>query len=252
MKKKLPGTFKSFDGDKKPAKGIRVPQHFMIDDMPLTFHSISYDGKHTEVTYIVEYMVKGSNKVKFEKLTMTPYDFAKHGSPINPEQPSRIVRQGKYECGPAALAMILNEPFYLVKKAFSKVGWSNNSNGVTHEMDIKVARMFGRDLIEMTKPTGKPCIMTVPSLNLKDRWHAIAWDGKQILDPNHGYEGRKYWTPEWAPWTIGASRFMVLLDKALSDAERKEIDEWRKYRDQATIEALREAVFKALTKDDAA
>jgi hypothetical protein len=142
--------------------------------------------------------------------------------------------------------MILNEPFYAVKKAFAKVGWHNDNRGVTSELDLKVARMFGRDLIETNKPVGKPCLITVPSLNLKDRWHAIAWDGKQILDPNYGYEGRKFWTPEWAPWTVAASKFLVLLDYSLSAAERKEIDEWQKYRDQAAIEALKVEIIKAI------
>jgi hypothetical protein len=33
----------------------------------------------------------------------------------------------------------------------------------------------------------------VPSLNIKDGWHFICYDGYEIFDPNMGREGKKYY-----------------------------------------------------------
>jgi hypothetical protein len=55
------------------------------------------------------------------------------------------------------------------------------------------------------------CILTVPSLNLKGRSHAVSWVNGELLDPNHGYAGRKTYGPDWGPFTVGASGAEILL-----------------------------------------
>jgi len=146
-----------------------------------------------------------------------------HCNIVNRQEPRvNIVRQGKYECGPAALAMLLQEPLIAVKRAYAKLGWNNDENGINDVWTLKVAKMFGRDLVYTNRPTGKPCLVTLKSLNVLNAQHVVTWDGQQILDPNWGYKDRKWWSTEWAPWTLPSRSFLRLM----SDSEQAEQDEF--------------------------
>jgi hypothetical protein len=174
-------------------------------------------------------------------------DFTRRG---RPEPKSDILVQGKYECGAAALAMLLGEKLFHVKRAIAKQGWRNDDAGMGDKMMIKAARLFGRDLIALNKKEIKrnigPCTLTISSLNVKGMCHAVTWNGKEILDPNWGRAGRKFWGCEWAPWTLDARGALVLLNRQLSEAERAEYDEAVRAREEKEIKAIKLAVLTAL------
>lgn len=160
---------------------------------------------------------------------MIETDFTRVG---RPEPISNIVQQDKYGCSPAALSMLLGESYFRVKRAYAKFQWRNDNDGATDAMMLGAARMFGRDLVyvpqhAITKEVG-PCIVVVKSLNYENGAHAVVWNGSELLDPNWGYAGRKWWGVEWSPWTIGAYCVWELLDCELSEEERKEQDAWVK------------------------
>lgn len=177
-------------------------------------------------------------------------EFTREG---RPEPKSSVITQGKYECAAASLAMLLGENLFNTKRAMGRFGWCNDDRGAGNKVMTEAARFLGRDLIEVvgkeiTASIG-PCSLTLPSLNVKGMYHAITWNGEEILDPNYGRSDRKFWGPEWGPETIGARRALVLLDKNLTNGERAEYDEAVRSRDEKEINAIKDAVFAALNKD---
>lgn len=136
-----------------------------------------------------------------------------------------IVLQDRYGCSPAALSIITGESYFDVKRAYAAFGWRNDDQGATNEMMVGAARLLGRDMVRahcgQFRESSDKAIVIVPSLNLKGLAHAIAWDGKQMLDPNWGYPGRNWWGVEWAPWTIGALECWKLLPEALTEGQRR-------------------------------
>lgn len=166
------------------------------------------------------------------------------------EPKAKIVPQGKYECAAAALAMLIGEPLFHVKRAMAKHGWRNDNKGACDLVIRKAAREFGRDLLPIKNkdmnPEMLPSMITVPSLNLKGRSHAVTWNGEEILDPNWGYKGRKWWGTEWAPWTMKPHGGLMLLNETLTQKEREELDEFIRSRDKQEIDAIKNAVFAAL------
>lgn len=167
-----------------------------------------------------------------------------------PEPQSNIVMQGRYECAAASLAMLLGENIFHVKRAMGRNGWRNDDAGASDKIMIEAARMFNRDLIkvygsEINSKIG-PCSVTVRSMNVKGMFHAVTWNGKEILDPNWGREGRKFWGCEWAPWTMQPRGALVLLNRQLSNAERAEYDEAVRAREEKEVAAIKKAVFAAL------
>jgi hypothetical protein len=129
-----------------------------------------------------------------------------------------IIAQGKYECGPAAIAMVTGHSLFHVKRLAGKAGWRNDSSGINWEASKHAYQSLGFSSIYVhrTRIFGfndefPPAVLTVPSLNYKGRWHAVAWVNGEILDPNMNYPGRKTYGPEWNPFTIGASGAEILL-----------------------------------------
>lgn len=127
----------------------------------------------------------------------------------------KLVIQGKYECAAAALAMLLDKELFFVKRAMGKAGWRNDDSGASDKIMAEAAYHFGY-VIKRVRPekvieTGTPCILTVPSLNYEGRWHAVAWDGKRILDPNNGRPARNFWPIETDPKTMGAKTALVIV-----------------------------------------
>jgi hypothetical protein len=161
-----------------------------------------------------------------------------------------IVRQGKYECAPAALAMLTGEKLFTVKRACAKFGWNNDSRGIKHEILLKAARFMGYDLItvpyeDITHDIG-PALLGVPSLNYKGRAHGVYWDGKQILDPNHGFSGRYTYGTEYSPETIQATDAEILSPVTLTDSERAEYDKAQIEKDEHYISGLKQAIADQL------
>lgn len=203
-----------------------------------------YDNSHT---WSLAYKREENPCVLIMKPRHVETDFTKKGRP-KPE--SKIIKQGKWECAPAALAMLLEENLSTVKRAMASFGWNNTSDGSSDEVIMKAARKLGRDMLpidtkDITEDIG-PCLITVPSLNYEGKSHAIAWNEKEMLDPNFGYRGRKYWGPEWAPWTVGALDVMVLLDYVLSPSERREMDRLHKKNKEAKLKDVKKQVIDQL------
>src|SRR5690606_8740769 len=137
-----------------------------------------------------------------------------------PEPETKVVQQGKWECYPAAVANMIGEKLFHVKRAFAAAGWRNDDGGAIDDHAIKALELLGlHPYITNVTPTSRQrCVLFMPSLNVKGKSHAIAYNGKQMIDPNWGYQGRKWWGTEWTPKTIGAKRFLVLA-KSRSDAD---------------------------------
>ena len=153
---------------------------------------------------------------------------------IHPE----FIRQGKYECAAACLAMLLGHTLFNVKQALGAVGWRNDSEGVWHHQTREVARMFERDLISGNKNAIKNfnqfvipkvnmpnCMLTIPSMNYEGKFHAVTWLDGKILDPNNGVPGRKFWPVDSNPFEMGATHIEVLTKAPLTEVELKHIKE---------------------------
>jgi hypothetical protein len=122
-----------------------------------------------------------------------------------PEPSSEIVRQGRWECGASALAMLLGESLWDVKRAAVAAGWNNDDRGLGTAAMIQAARILGHSIAATAGASAsRPQVIMLPSLNLKNSRHAVYWDGRETLDPNWGYPGRKWWGVEWSPETIGS------------------------------------------------
>lgn len=190
-------------------------------------------------------------KVKEETILLDPKTIEiKFLRDERPEPKSDIIVQGKYECAAAALAMLLDEKLFNVKRAMGKMGWRNDNKGAGNEVTIGASRLLGRDVVhirgnEINETIG-PCVVHIDSLNIKGMAHAITWNGKEILDPNWGREGRKFWGTEWAPWTLRAQSAFVLLEKNLTEAERAELDEAMRARDAKELKAIKESILNQL------
>lgn len=131
--------------------------------------------------------------------------FSRKGRPE--PQSSRLIRQGRWECGPASLAMLLNESLWDVKRAASHCGWNNDDRGISDDQIITAARLLGHEVIQINEANPEtPQIVVLPSLNVKNVSHAVFWDGKEILDPNWGNASRKWWGCEWDPMMIPHQR----------------------------------------------
>ena len=157
------------------------------------------------------------------------------------------ILQGKYECAPAALAMALGEKLFTVKRQMGKLHWRNDDAGVNDDLLRATARAMGRDLVEIpmneVSPLLGPCILTVKSLNIARYTHAVAWTGKELLDPNTHYEGRRYWGADWSPDMIEAKCCHLLLDKPLSEEEYNKYLQFLKEGNEKEIPQVKQEVL---------
>jgi hypothetical protein len=178
---------------------------------------------------------------------LKPYDLETEYSYVKPETPRHFVSQGKFECAPAAFSALTGHSLFQVKRVMGDAGWRNDNKGAGDRVMRAAALAFGHDLVRCGRRSilallekMPPCILTVPSLNYKGRAHAVTWYDSQIIDPNYGRLDRRYWSPEWAPWTIDAHDALVLTKHALTDSEHREI---KRIREKAGPEEIRQTIL---------
>lgn len=131
---------------------------------------------------------------------------------------TEIVRQGKYECAAASLAMVTGHTLFNVKRVMGKHGWRNDNSGAGFKLLQSAARDFGCDLlyagrnvIRIMREDMPTCMVCLTSLNVPKMGHGVAWVNGEIIDPNFGDKKRRYWGAEWAPWTMGAHGIELLV-----------------------------------------
>ena len=162
------------------------------------------------------------------------YDCGVTNPLVGNRAPSEIVRQGKYECGAAALAILLGHTLFNVKSVLGEYGWRNDYQGVSESQLRACARAFGRDLVwcntAMVKAMKKlpDSILTLESLNYKKRYHGVAYFKGEVIDPNFGDEARKYWFADADVEKMPIKGASVITKTPLSDFEFHEIERLRK------------------------
>jgi hypothetical protein len=223
-KLRVPKVLRSFSGSK----------WVICDYEPEERASLAYKMEDSRGAMMIE---PSAVELEFSRVGRNPPD-------------TKITVQGRYECAAASLAMLLDEKLFFVKRAMGKVGWRNDDSGAGDEVMIQAARLLGRDLISLNRKDIKegigPCTVTVPSLNIPGMSHSVTWNGEEILDPNWGRPGRKFWGTEWAPWTMKPQGALYLLNRVLSESERKQVDEITKSKNEAEIHALKLEVLAAM------
>jgi hypothetical protein len=205
-------------------------------------------SKPSPLTILLDYQ-QASGQMQ-AKMTLQPHQVETQFHREKPTPQQNPILQGKYECAPAALAMAMGEKLFTVKRQMGKLLWRNDDAGVGDELLRATARSLGRDLVEIplseVSPNLGPCILTVKSLNVKGYSHAVAWTGKELLDPNTHYLGRHYWGADWGPDMIGAKACHLLLNKPLSNAEHNEYVKVLKERNDQQIKEIKQQVLLAL------
>lgn len=218
-------------------------------------HLVSASGSEWELVKIdgpketpLEYKLKDASASIGVSAVDVETDWTRKG---RPDPKSAIIVQGKYECAAASLAMLLGESLFSVKRAMGKAGWRNDDRGAGDQIMIEAARYLGRDILKIGRYqfdeiTG-PASVTLPSLNIKGMYHAVTWTGEEILDPNWGREGRKFWGCEWNPQTIGARSALILLPNNMTEDQRKRQDKFgRSHKSLADIRCFSEQIMKEL------
>lgn len=145
-----------------------------------------------------------------------------------PQPQQKIIRQGKYDCAAAALAMLTNESLFTVKRTMGKLGWRNDNYGASGKIIVAAARDLGYDLIyqkgiDIAENIG-PALISVSSLNIPQMGHLVTWTGTELLDPNFEVPGRHYWGPEWHPSKMLACEAFILSPKILSSTAQLLVD----------------------------
>lgn len=210
-----------------------------LDDFILS--EIDHSSKGVKLTYRLK-------EYKNATIVLEPYAVVKMFETAIPAPQQTVVRQGKFECAAAALAQALGEELFWVKRAMGKHHWRNDDRGASHEVMQLAAQEFGKDLIvggrkmisalEEDFPT---CCVSVPSVNVSGMGHAVSWVNGEILDPNFGDPNRKFWGPNWAPWTMNATSIDVVAKRVLSLAEHRELKELR---NRASKEEIKEVIWE--------
>lgn len=190
----------------------RVPYHLPLKSgLQLRATSVKLTDYGAEVDYHLPFSNNGLILRPFQVETEPEF----HDRDKAPTQ--EVIVQGKWECMPAALAMCTGHSLFHVKRHMGRAGWRNDNGGAPWHAALHAVRSLGFDAIwlnsvwmyhlkEITN-----CVVTVPSLNYRGRMHAVSWINGEILDPNMGRPGRKWYGREWSPWTIGATGVEVLL-----------------------------------------
>jgi hypothetical protein len=158
------------------------------------------------------YAIEGDHKHKFG---VNPYMLEiMHTKKRRPEPKVQVIQQGKWECYPAAVANMIGEKLFHVKRAFGKENWRNDESGAKDDVAVAALKHLGLFAVSTTEipEDYEKCIVMMKSLNVKGMGHAVAYNGSQMIDPNWGREDRKWWGTEWKPRTIGAKRFLVLVE----------------------------------------
>jgi hypothetical protein len=187
---------------------------------------------------------------KYTSILLRPFMVEKNYQRNKVKPSQNIIPQGRYECAASALAMLVDEKLFHVKRALSKFGWGNDDKGASDEMIIQAGRSLGFDFIELeakevSNKTG-PTLLTLKSLNMNKMNHALAWTGKEILDPNFNNPERYSWGCEWSPDSLEFLGGLKLLTYNLSPSERKDYDQLRKQKSVEKIDKLKEAIVLQL------
>jgi hypothetical protein len=112
-------------------------------------------------------------------------------------EPAFFVRQGRWDCVAASLAMLTGHSRHTVAQSMAAHGWRNDGSGCSHALERAAARDLGFDLIPLPRraisilgrdlPDGSA---TSLSLNYPGLGHSMAWRGGRLWDPNAGRAGR--------------------------------------------------------------
>jgi hypothetical protein len=163
---------------------------------------ISYRG---ELTYFTEDSPTGV----MLKPSQIETNFTRIG---RPEPISEIIKQGRWECGLASLAMIIQAPLWDVKRAASHCGWNNDDKGITNKQLLKTSKLLGREVYFTNEATiNTPQLILLKSLNVEGSGHVVYWNGFETLDPNWGFPERKWWGCEWSPELIDENNLVLVL-----------------------------------------
>lgn len=109
-----------------------------------------------------------------------------------------IVTQGTYECAAAAYSMLAKIPLEEVIKCLYALGWKNDQNGIGTELLEKASKvLLNKDLIYDHSSSNDPCMIIVPSLNLKGNSHALYWNGEEMIDPQFYNQNKLHYSPLW-------------------------------------------------------
>lgn len=174
---------------------IQAPQILEAEGSSSPWRLVSWDKERKSLAY------KNDNH---KNLISIPIFLLEKHFPrkSRPEPSSKIIKQGRWECGPATLAMMLGESLWDVKRAMVKVGWNNDDGGCTDTQLINAASLLGHEVYRTLDSGNFPQILSTPSLNVKRMNHVVYWNGTELLDPNWGYKGRTFWGCEWGPEVI--------------------------------------------------
>ena len=126
---------------------------------------------------------------------------------------NQLITQGTWECAAASLSMLINIPFKDVKDCLTSLGWQNDEEGLgIDSMTVATKILINKTLTSSFENFYDPSILTVPSINLKGRSHAVFWDGKELLDPQFHNENKKHYSPLWTPDTLFFKNRLFLKD----------------------------------------
>jgi len=180
-----------------PKPKVSVPQSIFCTDQK------EYTIKET-LSYNTSHLYQSTNPIDSE--SQMPISFLVNSHMVESkfnrkfkDAQADIIEQGRWECGAASLAMLLGESLWSVKRALAKVGWNNDDRGVTSDKLVLAGLNLGYQLkITENVKDDEPCLVSVPSLNVANRTHAVCWNGQELLDPNIYNEKRKHYSPEWS------------------------------------------------------
>lgn len=131
-----------------------------------------------------------------------------------------LVRQrGSDDCGIAAVAMFTDFTYEHVRRAaiasdgFRPGKGTNSVGSILRELGFRWDNLITTEEKPDTRPYrtlhfnnyyisaefcrdqlwGRPCMMSVPSLNTRGGWHLIFYDGDRVYDPQNGRRGKRYY-----------------------------------------------------------
>lgn len=91
-----------------------------------------------------------------------------------------IYQKHKYGCGVACLAMFTNLSYNTIKNKFY-ANHNLDKYGITNMEHILLQLGFKVKLSKKIPQTR--AILTVESINKKNAWHSVYWNGKELFDP---------------------------------------------------------------------
>ena len=109
----------------------------------------------------------------------------------------RIVQEDFFGCAVACLAMAVGVDYKTMRKEVGRY-WAavhpfDRYDGLDHKDEEIILYIFGYRLLGARAIKGRdlrsyvgnlPAILTVPSLNVMEHFHAVYWDGKKVHDPS--------------------------------------------------------------------